>query len=405
MRGGSIGALRPANRWPRQARLSVLGHSLQTMYPNPTGPELSPSVARHLDDVYFAADPLGYFTARISSLLAPGDLGQPGQEQADSAPSQFDKLVGEVSAIYRNPTKQARKLQVGIDAFAVRHHAAETLLRLTYVLVRRRNGSGSPSFWADVEATPTGMHDVLKGIEEAASENGDPWEQFRDLVSPDGADQDHPNVISSVMTFSKWFNFSTSLFTPFPLDVSAAHNKFKHGLGVRPRDDYLLTVASTGPDEQDNIPISALNGDGAVNLFDRTVLQFLARPGPRKAGLALESTTMRLFPEILLAQAALIAHTYAAMFSVAAHKHFNTRETSEDATSQSFTPAAYPGLLVNGPLPEHILTDKAHIAMRQPLTLHKDGTKPKDSALFYADGTWQTFKITGRSIKARVVDG
>ena len=93
------------------------------------------------------------------------------------------------------------------------------------------------------------------------------------------------------------------------------------------------------------------------------------------------------------------------MFSIAAHDHFNSRETSEDVAGETFTPAAYPGLLVNGPLPEHIITDKALVAMRQPLTQHKDGTKPRDSAMFYADGTWQTFKITGPSTTGRVVDG
>ena len=394
--------------------MSVVLRSLLDMFPPPTGPELSPDVARQLDNIYFAADPLGYFTARISSLLDGLSYGQAGHEPRARESSGFDKLVGEVATTYRSPTQQARELQIGIDAFAVRHHAAETLLRLTYVLLRRRSGLGSPSLWADVEATPTGMSEVLKGIGECFTGNGDRWEQFRDLVYPaDAENREDPSVLSGVTTFAEWFNFSIQLFAKGPLDVSAAHNKFKHGLGVRIRDDYLVTFATDGPDEHGDISESALSGDGAVNLFDRIVLQFLSAPGPRKQGPPLESTTLRLSPDVLLAQAALIAHTYAAMFCIAANAHFNARDhgqdngPSTDGGDHSDEPsvAAYPGLLVNGPLPEHIISEKALVAMRQPLTQRKDGTDARESALFYADGTWQTFKITGPSTTARVVDG
>lgn len=382
--------------------------SLLVMYPPPHGPDLSEDVARQLDDIYFAADPLGYFTAKISSLLMAASLEEPVDEDPSATePSRFDQLLGGVASVYRRPSSQARKLQTGIDAFAVRHHAAETLLRLTYVLLRRRDGHGRPSVWADVEATPTGMRDVLKGIGEAFAAGGsDRMEQFQDLVYPAGAtNHDDPQVMSALKTFAAWFDYSVALFGQAPLDVSAAHNKFKHGLGVRARDDYLVTFAESGPDEHGDIPASSLNGEGAVNLFDRIVLQFLASPGPRKQGPPLESTTIRLNPEALLAQAALISHTYAAMFSIAAFEHFNSRDTSSDVPGETFTAAAYPGLLVDGPLPEHITTDKALVAMRQPLTKHKDGTEPRDPALFFSDGTWQTFKFTGPGTTGRVVDG
>ncbi|WP_122816901.1 hypothetical protein [Nocardioides pantholopis] len=381
------------------------------MFPPPIGPELAPDVARRLDDIYFAADPLGYFTARISSLLN-GLISEhvDDEPQPASEPSQFDKLVGEVAKTYRSPTLQARRLQTAIDAFAVRHHAAETLLRLAYVLIRRRNGLGRPSVWADVEATPTAMGDVLKGIREGFSINADRWEQFRDLVYPaDATNRDDPNIISGVTTFAEWFNFSIQLFEQGPLDVSAAHNKFKHGLGVRIRDDYLVTLVTGGPDERGYIPQSALKGDGAVNLFDRTVLQFLATPGPRKQGSALESTTLRLSPDVLLAQAALIAHTYAAMFCIAAKAHFNARSNRHDVDAgddcQESPVLTYPGLLVNGPLPEHITIGKALVGMRQPLTQRQDRSDAREAALFYADGSWQTFKVTGPARTGRVVDG
>ena len=106
-----------------------------------------------------------------------------------------------------------------------------------------------------------------------------------------------------------------------------------------------------------------------------------------------------------------IAHTYAAMFCIAANAHLDARHrnnrhvinSGEDPDGPSA--AAYPGLLVDGPLPVHITSDKALVAMRQPLTHRQDGTNARVAALFYADGTWQTFKITGPATTGRVVDG
>lgn len=166
------------------------------------------------------------------------------------------------------------------------------------------------------------------------------------------------------------------------------------------RNDYLVTFASKGPNQSGEMPLSALTGEGAANLFDRTVLQFLAQRNPRKQGHELESTTLQIIPEVLLAQAALIAHTYGAMFCVAAHRHFQSRNDIDNSRN-----ASYPALLLGGPLPEHITGSKEVLAMRQPLTYKRDGTKPRDGAIFFGDGSWQTIKVTGPAMPGRVVEG
>lgn len=405
------------------------------MYESPTGPELSADEARRLDDTYFAADPFGYFTSRINALLLGLEAGQSDQDsdpvratdlvegedqvgtsaqkrdtevvkhvaKPDARRSDFDMMVGAAAAIYRSPTAQARKLQSAVDAFAVRHHAAESLLRLTYVLLRRRAGLGSPSVWADVEATPTTMKEVLAGIRAGFGED-DRWITFRDLVYPveEVTDPEDEQVTSGITTFAEWFNFSMDLFSPKNrLDLSVAHNKFKHGLGVRVRDDYLVKVSTSGPLANGDIPLSSVTGSGAVTMFDQTVLQFVARPGRPKERMGLEATTLQLNPTALLAQAALIAHAYAAMFCIASHIHFRGRDLLEPAVS----PAKYPGLLVGGPLPSHITSDKAFVGLRQPLTRRRDGGEPREAMLFYEDGTSQSMTFTGPPRSGRVVDG
>ncbi|CAM3192034.1 hypothetical protein NODU109028_02815 [Nocardioides dubius] len=245
------------------------------------------------------------------------------------------------------------------------------------------------------------MKDVLKGIGDSFGA-GDRWMIFQDLVYPatEHVEAQDLQRISGVTTFAEWFNFSMELFAPrTSLDVSVAHNKFKHGLGVRVRDDYLVTFTTSGPAEDGKLPLSAVTGPHAVNLFDKTVLQFLARPGRLKQGMGLESTTLQLNPTVLLAQAALIAHTYAAMFCVAAHEHFEGRDDVDE-----FRLAPYPGLLLDGPLPQHITRENDVLAMRQALTLRRDGTAPREAMIFYADGSWQPITFTGPVSSGHIVD-
>jgi hypothetical protein len=132
-----------------------------------------------------------------------------------------------------------------------------------------------------------------------------------------------------------------------------AHNKIKHGLAVRARADLRVTFVTRALDEDGTFPVSAFTGEGAIDIFDRPVLEFLA-PGPKVAGhpQGLEITQLRLDPAAIPADAFMIAMAMAhgALFHVAAKEHFAQRADLRDGLG----PPGYPGFPVGGPRPERI---------------------------------------------------
>jgi hypothetical protein len=84
--------------------------------------------------------------------------------------------------------------------------------------------------------------------------------------------------------------------------------QFKHGMGLRPQDDVLSTLILTPPTPDGGVPLSALTGDDALNLFDEITTEFLARPS-RKHGL--EATKIATMPAPTLVETAAMAHARA----------------------------------------------------------------------------------------------
>lgn len=365
------------------------------MYPPPTGHALSQQRARDLDDAYLTADPHAYFRARISGLLLNFEEadGSPG----DSASSRLRPLLGELARTVDDVPDRARELQVAIDAFALRHHAAEALLRLTYALVLPVEES-SGSLWVDLSLSPTRTRDVIASIKHGLERNKNVGAAFRRLVLRDDLVGEPAHLASAASTYAEWFDFALDLVQTKRPDLSAAHNKFKHGLGARPIDDVLATFSTVGPGPEGNIPLHAVTGDSATPLFSGLTLEYLTR-GPRKGGItpAFESTQINLDSPRLLAEAAMIAHTHGAMFHVAAYRHFRQSTPGE---GRSLPP--YPPLPVGGPLPRHTAA-QGLLGVRMPLSTASDGTTP-DSLFFHGDGSWQTFEVTGEIRRGRVSD-
>jgi hypothetical protein len=115
-----------------------------------------------------------------------------------------------------------------------------------------------------------------------------------------------------------WINYAIMMFIQENPDLDAAHNKFKHGMGLRPYDDVLSTLISTPPTPDGGVPLSALTDDDALNLSDGITTEFLARPS-RKHGL--EATQIAMLPAPTLVETAAMAHTLALIFHTAATNH------------------------------------------------------------------------------------
>jgi hypothetical protein len=120
------------------------------------------------------------------------------------------------------------------------------------------------------------------------------------------------------------------------------------------------------------VPVSAFTDEGAVDIFDQPLLEFLAH-GPKVDGhrQGLELTQLRLRPSAVLADAFMLAMTHGAMFYVAAVEHFAGREDLREHLS----PPSFPGYPVGGPRPMHI-DAKSSLGMRFPLTTPPGGGPP-----------------------------
>ena len=145
-----------ARRWPRPRK------NERVLPITPDGPHLSAEQAKTLDDDFFLSDPLAYFTSRMASLVAlPTDDESPLSETAEEL---LAKLGRPKDANVFTFDERSRGIQVAIDAVALRHHAAEGLIRFLYSLVTAKPKPGDAAcVWLAVADSPIRLVDVVAG--------------------------------------------------------------------------------------------------------------------------------------------------------------------------------------------------------------------------------------------------
>jgi len=198
-----------------------------------------------------------------------------------------------------------------------------------------------------------------------------------------------------------WLEYAISLLTPGDIDLQAAHNKVKHGLAVRARADMRVTFTKQGPNDAGEVPLSALTGEGAADVFDQPVLELLARaPKVERRQGGLEVTQVRIKPSAVLAETFMMAMAHGALFHVAAFEHFTDHE---DPREHHRVPA-HPGWPVGGPRPEHIDLH-APVGMRHPLTESACGPPARPMGIGFRD-SFVPLEVNYRERqRGRVVDG
>jgi hypothetical protein len=125
------------------------------------------------------------------------------------------------------------------------------------------------------------------------------------------------------------------------------------------------------------------------------MLTYLSRPHakPRQG---IEAVSLRVEVPIVLAETWMIANIYAAVFHVAARKHFGG-ELPEGV-------APYPTLVV-GRLPEHVIGQRP-LGFRSTITLPPDGTTPPRPEGLFFHGSFLPMQIDHDSkVSGVVVDG
>ncbi len=381
------------------------------MYPPPIGKDLTFEQAQELDDTFLASDPYEYFRARIAGLLSWAENAprQAFEQRLPDAPSGQSSLRAEFTNYMHRPVADTHFMgidvdaQIAADALAVRHHAAEALVRLACARLTP-DTNPVPCLWAAIADGPVAIGNVISQLSKSARDPN-PEDRFIRVVLPSGERdraRERPDVVAGVNVFLAWLSYAVALLSPAPIDLHGAHNKVKHGLAVRPRADMRVELI-TGPlDDPSAIPVSRFNSVNTITIFDQPVLELLAH-GPKMNGhrQGLELTQLRLNPAALLADAAMIAMTHGAMFHVAAAEHFTGREDLPDFTG----PPAFPGLPTTGPSPEDIDAE-APLGMRFPLTTPPGGGEPARAAGLGFRTYFQTFELDyDARTHGTVVDG
>lgn len=388
------------------------------MYPLPDGPDETPEQIRELDDTLLSSDPLGYFMSRIGMLhhwASCGARQAAGDDEADAAADLNDVAIGRpdinalVVAVFRNAAvpglpPMVVSAQVAVDAFALRHHLAEALLRLFIACAdayeAEADDGGTPmSLWARLtDDRERSVEDLLKRVRHVGKSMAD--DTFSKLVLPFGlavTEDVGPRAVATVETFASWLEYAHDLLRPSEIDTTSAHNKVKHGLAVRGRSDLKLSFSTIPPDADGNVGLWAFADGNVVDLFDRSVLEFLARPPKKnKVRQGLELTQLKLDYRVILSEAAMLAFVHGALFNVAACRHFAGR-----TMPNTLSIAKHPGLVSEVPKPYFA---GHQVGLRYPITTAEDGRTARPAGIAHQNGMWQTLTFTGEKTTGRVVD-
>ncbi|MDJ0314577.1 hypothetical protein [Arthrobacter sp. H35-D1] len=352
------------------------------MYPPPAGRELTTEQRRELDDTFLSSDPFGYFTARIGMLLQWEEINSINnasdtessdagahKPHAGKSRAQFSSFLGQPVDFLPRVTERTVTTQIATDAYSLRHHAAESLTRLTAALLTHSEDA-ELCVWEALSMGPNQLDLIVGQIGEAFSAKESPMTFGRLVLIEHDLQKGMTEVLASACNvFADWLQFAVDLLMGHELQLNAAHNKVKHGPAVRARDDLKISFSTSPPNTDGSISLSALTGPDVVNIFDRPVMEVLAQ-GPKVQGhkQGLELTQLRVDIPAILAEAYMIAWTHGAIFHVAAAQHF----TGRCDFPEHLNVPAHPGYPTGGPHPEHIAA-KAPIGMRFPLTTPPGG--------------------------------
>ena len=350
------------------------------------GPTLNAEQAATLDDEFFTARPLNYFSSRIKSLLEASERRRPS-----AATGHFlDALQLSPEQNPLEPTDSDRTLQVAVDALSARHHIAEALVRLLHALTEPSDEAQPRSVWAALADGPTGLHAVVTQV--SARFDVAP-ETFAELFLPREPKDDGTRLAFDVAV--SWVRRAMHLVTSNDLTVNAGYNKVKHGLAVRVRDDVrveFLPVSDVKIGENGAVLLSSF--DGSVPIIDKPEIAYLVRPfAVPKQGLEVDS--LLLDAPVILAETWMMTVVYGALFHNAAERHFDGRDEEI---------APYPNL-PTGPTSAQLLDGRVQ-GFREVITSPPDvATTPRDSGIFHGSAFTPMNIDYGSSRTATILEG
>jgi hypothetical protein len=126
------------------------------------GSDLTPERCRELDDTFFESNPIAVWRSRIDSLMVDSAPAAAGSVLAEEIVSLgLNPLMLQVGV----PDQPDRETQRALDAFTLRHHLAESLVRLVCAVLEVEQGGGN-SVWAQIATGEHSGADLVKRVRE-----------------------------------------------------------------------------------------------------------------------------------------------------------------------------------------------------------------------------------------------
>lgn len=358
------------------------------MYPTSDASELTAEQCRELDQSLFESNPAAYWRSRIDMLLrgpAPIDYGT--------------GIAGEIAALgldprilsETEPTKRERRQQQALDAFALRQHLSESLVRLVHAVVTVWKRPGS-SIWAEMASNKSDGAPLVADLLNI-EESGVPFDLFLPIDEANRFREAPPDeLIEGVRMHWLWVRRAMDLLVNDRLDTNAGNNKLKHGFAVRPRDDVRIEFTTTPPNDDGTMRQSAF--DNSTPIIDAVAFEFLERLPKRHdhAG-SWEVTVLNLRPAPLLAEALMLCTVWTSVFDAAASRR--TDGGGVGAPQRA-------GVLALGPAPQRLI--RKAVGLRQSLTAPTNGSAPRGFVVETPRST-VTLTATGPGQHGVVVDG
>lgn len=365
------------------------------MYPPPTGPELDANERKRLDTDFYTSDPTAFFWARIDAILEAESPAVASARPSTASRVRFEEIVGESAEAKASMSAVDRQRQAAIDAVAIRHQAAEALLRLLLARLLCRASTTPKSLWLELVRTPTNVKEVLKAVSEYVNADG-----FGNVLAglilpvPDGTALDEQAIRAVQNTFD-WIARAEALVSTGEIDLSAAANKIKHGVAARPNDRLRAVLTLQPPNDDGTISLSAVTGDSAIDIVNGVVLEYVSRP-PKSGGVyaGYERTLLRTDIPSVLAETWMLALIHGAILYTSAYR--DNGDQAVDAIP------AHPGVAL-GPTPEQVL-GQAIVGLRFPVTTSPDGSVQRTAGMQLTDGTFVPMQF-GATQSGVIVEG
>lgn len=358
------------------------------MYPVSESTDLTTAQSRQLDDSLFESNTTAYWRARIDALLrepAPVDYGT--GLASEIAELGLDPRIFTAT----EPTQSERAMQRALDAFALRHHIAESLVRLVRAVITA-GPNHDVSVWALMADNRDSGADVVKAVRKLVEGGVPGLDLFVPIDEVELVQQTRAAEVEKALRMHwRWVDRAMNLLVSDGLDHNAGNNKLKHGFAVRARDDLRIEFTTTPPNSDGTVPLSAF--DNSFPLIDAHVIEFLERlPGRHSHAGSWEVTVLNLRPKELLAETLMFSVVWSSVIASAASRRFAGRDKA--------TPP-HAGLVL-GPAPSRLI--RKAVGLRQGLTAAKTGKPPRPFTVDTGPST-VTLIAQGPGSSARVVDG